>query len=554
MAESTARSDRGAGAVGLDRPALARARPLGRAAADGRRGRGDRADVEPDDLPEGDRRRRRLRRADPRAASRRPTIRARSSSRSRSRTSATPATCSGRSGTRRAASTATSRSRSIPGSPSTRRRRSSRRSTCTAGSSGRTSTSRSRRHGEGLPAIEDCIAARHLDQRHADLLARALPRRSSPPTCAALARLVADGGDPSKVTSVASFFVSRLDTEADARLEELGNDELAGQARDREREARLQALRARPSPGRPGTRSPQAGANVQRPLWASTSTKNPAYRDVMYVEELIGPDTVNTMPLETLEAFADHGEVRGDTVLEGVDEAEQLLAELAEAGVDYDDVVAHARGRGRAEVRRLLRRADRRHRGQARRAGGDVTTERRELVARIWSRDPTVWTGKDEARWLGWLDEPSRMRDDVEPLLRLAEDVVGDVDAVVLLGMGGSSLAPGGAAPRLRQRGLPRPRHDASAGDPRARRRGSTSSGRSSSRPRSRARRSRRARTPTTSGSSRRGASSGSRSPTPARRSPRSRASARSRPSFPASRRSAAATRRSRRSGSSRPR
>jgi hypothetical protein len=71
-----------------------------------------------------------------------------------------------------------------------------------------------------------------------------------------------------------------------------------------------------------------------------------------------------------------------------------------------------------------------------------VTTERRELVARIWSRDPTVWTGKDEARWLGWLDEPFRMRDDVEPFLRLAEDVLGDAGAVVLLGMGGSSLAP----------------------------------------------------------------------------------------------------------------
>ena len=68
---------------------------------------------------------------------------------------------------------------------------------------------------------------------------------------------------------------------------------------------------------------------MQRPLWASTSTKNPAYRDVIYVEELIGPDTVNTMPPETVDAFQDHGEVRGDTVLEGVDEAERLLAELA---------------------------------------------------------------------------------------------------------------------------------------------------------------------------------------------------------------------------------
>ena len=80
------------------------------------------------------------------------------------------------------------------------------------------------------------------------------------------------------------------------------------------------------------------GATKQRCLWASTSTKNPEYRDVMYVEELIGPETVNTMPLETIKAFQDHGEVRGDTVLEGIDEAQALLQALADAGVDYDDV------------------------------------------------------------------------------------------------------------------------------------------------------------------------------------------------------------------------
>jgi transaldolase len=81
------------------------------------------------------------------------------------------------------------------------------------------------------------------------------------------------------------------------------------------------------------------GATKQRPLWASTSTKNPSYRDVMYVEELIGPDTVNTMPPETLEAFADHGEVRGDTVREGVGKAKRLLEKLREVGIDYHDVV-----------------------------------------------------------------------------------------------------------------------------------------------------------------------------------------------------------------------
>jgi len=137
---------------------------------------------------------------------------------------------------------------------------------------------------------------------------------------------------------VASFFVSRLDTEADAQLERIGNAELQGKlgiANAKLAYRHFQELFAGPV----WERMEAAGASKQRPLWASTSTKNPAYRDVMYVEELIGPDTVNTMPLETVEAFADHGEVRGDTVLEGVEVAERLIDKLAAAGVDYDQVV-----------------------------------------------------------------------------------------------------------------------------------------------------------------------------------------------------------------------
>jgi transaldolase len=189
----------------------------------------------------------------------------------------------------------------------------------------------------GLPAIEDCIAKGRsinitlifsLDRY--DAVVEAYLR--------GLERLIANGGDPSKVASVASFFVSRVDTETDRRLEELGNNTLQGKlgianARIAYRHfqeaftsSRWEALAG-------------AGASRQKPLWASTSTKNPAYRDVMYVEELIGPDTVNTMPPETIEAFQDHGEVRGDTVLEGWPEAERLLVELRDAGIDYDDVV-----------------------------------------------------------------------------------------------------------------------------------------------------------------------------------------------------------------------
>ncbi|MGH2977651.1 MAG: transaldolase family protein, partial [Gaiellaceae bacterium] len=152
--------------------------------------------------------------------------------------------------------------------------------------------------------------------------------------------LVAAGGDPATVRSVASFFVSRVDTETDKRLEAIGTEEalaLRGKlaianaklAYEHYREA-FSGLRWEALAGN--------GALSQRCLWASTSTKNPEYRDVVYVEELIGPHTVNTMPEETIEAFQDHGEVRGDTVLEGLDEAHRLLEQLTAVGIDYDDV------------------------------------------------------------------------------------------------------------------------------------------------------------------------------------------------------------------------
>ena len=190
----------------------------------------------------------------------------------------------------------------------------------------------------GLPAIEEMIArGKSINvtlifslERYA-AVAEAYVR--------GLERLVEAGGDPSVVASVASFFVSRVDTEADRRLEEAGAPaELQGKlavanaklAYRRYKEIfageRWDALAAR-------------GATAQRCLWASTSTKNPAYRDVLYVEELIGPETVNTMPEETIQAFQDHGEV-ALTLERGIEEAEEVFRRIAEAGVDYDDVTA----------------------------------------------------------------------------------------------------------------------------------------------------------------------------------------------------------------------
>jgi transaldolase len=153
-----------------------------------------------------------------------------------------------------------------------------------------------------------------------------------------LERLLEAGGDPRTVSSVASFFVSRVDTETDRRLDEIGQPELKGKLANANAKLAYERYKAIFSGDRWEALA-AGGATTQRCLWASTSTKNPEYRDVMYVEELIGPETVNTMPIETIRAFQDHGEIRGDTIEEGVAEAHVLVEELARVGIDYDDVV-----------------------------------------------------------------------------------------------------------------------------------------------------------------------------------------------------------------------
>jgi len=189
----------------------------------------------------------------------------------------------------------------------------------------------------GLGSIEDMIAAgKNINvtlifslERHKEVMEAYIR---------GVERLVEAGGDPATAHSVASFFVSRVDTETDKRLDAIGgHDELKGKlgianaklAYENYREvfsgSRWEALATK-------------GATKQRCLWASTSTKNPDYRDVMYVEGLIGPETVNTMPEETIRAFQEHGRV-AETLTQGVDEARKLLDDLAKAGVDYGDVV-----------------------------------------------------------------------------------------------------------------------------------------------------------------------------------------------------------------------
>jgi transaldolase len=151
----------------------------------------------------------------------------------------------------------------------------------------------------------------------------------------------ANGHDLSKMASVASFFVSRVDTEYDKRLDKIGTPEaqaLHGKAAIANARLAYQLYEQVFASDRWQALA-NAGANPQRPLWASTSTKNPAYRDVMYVEELVAPGTVNTMPEPTIHAFADHGEVRPDAITGHYDDAKRVMDELAALGIDYNDVV-----------------------------------------------------------------------------------------------------------------------------------------------------------------------------------------------------------------------
>lgn len=188
----------------------------------------------------------------------------------------------------------------------------------------------------GLAAIEDVIAkGRSINVTLIFSLGRYAEVAES--YIRGLERLIAAGGDPGKVASVASFFVSRIDTEADRRLDEIGgHDELKGKlaiANARLAYEHYKAAFAGPRweylAGKGGT--------PQRVLWASTSTKNPAYADTLYVEELIGEDTVNTMPEQTVKAYQDHGDPRS-RLERDLEQAHALFDELAAAGVSYDEL------------------------------------------------------------------------------------------------------------------------------------------------------------------------------------------------------------------------
>ena len=327
----------------------------------------------------------------------------------------------------------------------------------------------------GLPAIEQCIAdglninitlmfSVKVYEDVARAFIRGLQRRLKQ-------------GHPVDVASVASFFVSRVDTAVDKLLEQ----KIAATSEPAER-ARLQTLMGKAAVanakmayqsflrvfnGPEFADLREAGASVQRCLWASTGTKNPAYSDVMYVEELIGPETVNTMPQQTMMAFKEHGEVR-PSLLENVEGARQVMRDLAAAGIDMDKVTSDLRVDGvklfadsitklleeiANKKRQLQQGSVGAHDAQLGALDGAVRKrleqlEQTAVVRRIAEKDAGLWKSNGSAQSeirerLGWLQVADRMEERVPELEALRKELVGEgfTDAV-LMGMGGSSLAP----------------------------------------------------------------------------------------------------------------
>jgi transaldolase/glucose-6-phosphate isomerase len=326
---------------------------------------------------------------------------------------------------------------------------------------------------EGIPAVERLIAA-GLNINITLIFALSAYEKVAEAYVRGLeARL--ERGEPLDANSVASFFVSRVDTKVDKIIErrlrdDPGNRELesllgtAAIANARMAYEKFEEIFR----GERSARLREAGAAVQRPLWASTSAKNPKYRDVIYAEALVGPDTVDTMPPQTIEAFRDHGIVNGDTVREYA-WAHDIMRRLDAAEIDMDEVTADLRDEGLAAfadsyddmIRAIAEKADVMRGGLGRRHELHLGVETEvvvtaissehapHVVQRIWQHDPNLWKEDDAehareiTQRLGWLDVVDWMRERLPEVDRIAAGIrTAGITDVVVLGMGGSSLAP----------------------------------------------------------------------------------------------------------------
>ena len=315
---------------------------------------------------------------------------------------------------------------------------------------------------EGIPAIRNLIG-RGINVNVTLIFSLEMYARVRDAYIAGLEDLAAAGGDPARVSSVASFFVSRVDTAVDGLIGESGGalDEYAGKAAVANAKIAYQDFKATFSADRFRAIAEQ-GARVQRPLWASTSTKNPEYSDVLYVETLIGPHTVNTMPDATLAAFMEHGTAR-TSIEDDVDESRAVISALEAGGVSMDAVTTqlmHDGVKAFADsfdelLDNIVVKRDKLLSALAAPAGASLgkalatadeavaSLQDSDAVARIWSGDHTLWSSDptEITDRLGWLDTPSSMLDSVDELVEFANEVCQEgTRHVVLLGMGGSSL------------------------------------------------------------------------------------------------------------------
>ncbi len=325
----------------------------------------------------------------------------------------------------------------------------------------------------GLPAIRTLIGE-GINVNVTLLFSQQVYAEVAEAYLAGLEAYVKKGGDPHKVASVASFFVSRIDTLIDDLL-----DKRIAETGDAAAKARLEQLKGKVAIANAKLayqhyqrlyrederwrRLAQQGAQTQRLLWASTSTKNPAYSDVLYVDELIGADTFNTMPPATMDAYRDHGRPRA-SLEEDVEGARAIMAALPQAGISIEAVTAKLVEDG---VRQFADAADQLYAAvqkKRRRVLGsklnamswklpapldkevEETLEdwRREgKVRRLWGGDASLWTETDEAKWLGWLTVVDQQLAAAAQLEDFAAEVKSaGVSDVLLLGMGGSSLGP----------------------------------------------------------------------------------------------------------------
>jgi transaldolase/glucose-6-phosphate isomerase len=324
----------------------------------------------------------------------------------------------------------------------------------------------------GLPAIRQLIGE-GINVNVTLLFSQQVYEEVAQAYLAGLEQFAAAGGDLAGVASVASFFISRIDTLVDSMV----NEKLKS-ATDPAQQALLKSILGKVAiangkltyqsylrifSGPRWEALARKGAQVQRVLWASTSTKNPAYRDVVYVEELIGKDTVNTIPPATLDAFRDHGQVR-ESLTEDIPGAQKTMDALAQAGISmkqitdkltvdgvklfadaFDQLLAAVEKSSGCPVTPQVSKQTYALPAELAAAVKTATDDWRAngKVRRLWQRDATLWTGTDEANWLGWLGITEDQIAQQENLRQVADDArSGGFQDVLLLGMGGSSLCP----------------------------------------------------------------------------------------------------------------